>query len=158
MIWRPIAQGDEAAIQALIFKALREFQLEPEPQGVDADIINWSNDYLGEGRGFWVLEKQHQGLCLLVGSVAIYRQDSENCELRKMYFAPEIRGQGIGTATLNWLLNWAKSHGYRTMNLETANGMDSAVKLYEKFGFTRLACSNKVERCDITMRLNLAEA
>ena len=158
LLWRPIARGDETIVQALIFEALQEFNLTPDPEGVDADIINWSNDYLGEGCAFWVLEQQVENQTRLVGSVAIFKVDDENCELRKMFFTPAIRGRGLARQTLQWIINWAKVQGYKTMSLETASNMKAAIGLYQKFGFVKSTCSNKVERCDIVMSLDLLTA
>ena len=155
LLWRPIAAGEEAVVQELIFAALYEFQLTPDPEGVDEDIINWSNYYAGKGQGFWVLERTCGAHSHLVGSVAIHRESPKLCELRKMYFAQAVRGQGIGFATLTWLKQWALARGYQAMRLETASGMNAALALYQKFGFKPLSCANKVERCDKTLQLDL---
>jgi len=61
------------------------------------------------------------------------------CELRKMYFLPAARGLGAGKALLGRCLEEARARGYRRMYLETLTGMDAAQRLYERFGFTRLA-------------------
>jgi putative acetyltransferase len=61
------------------------------------------------------------------------------CELRKMYFLPAARRLGAGKALLGRCLEEARARGYRRMYLETLTGMDAAQRLYERFGFTRLA-------------------
>jgi putative acetyltransferase len=60
------------------------------------------------------------------------------CELRKMYFLPEARGQGMGETLLRHCLAVAKALGYRTCYLETLSGMDQALRLYAKLGFRPL--------------------
>jgi len=61
------------------------------------------------------------------------------CELRKMYFLPAARGLGAGKALLARCIEEARARGYRRMYLETLTGMDAAQRLYERFGFTKLA-------------------
>lgn len=65
--------------------------------------------------------------------------DEGICELRKMYFLPAARGLGAGNALLARCIEEARGKGYRRMYLETLTGMDAAQRLYERFGFRRLA-------------------
>jgi putative acetyltransferase len=60
------------------------------------------------------------------------------CELKKMYFLPAARGQGMGEALLRHCLGVAKPLGYCTCYLETLSGMDQAIRLYQKLGFKPL--------------------
>ena len=59
----------------------------------------------------------------------------EVCELRKMYFKPEARGQGLGRAMLARCLEAARQNGYQRMYLETRQNMSEARRLYERNGF-----------------------
>ncbi|NQZ11025.1 MAG: GNAT family N-acetyltransferase [Algicola sp.] len=61
--------------------------------------------------------------------------DSHVCELQKMYFLPQIRGTGFGTALLGTLLGFAREQGYRHCYLETLLSMSAANGLYNKTGF-----------------------
>jgi len=61
------------------------------------------------------------------------------CELRKMYFLPELRGRGAGGALIARCLDAARALGFRQCYLETLTGMDAAQRLYEKHGFQRIA-------------------
>ncbi len=60
------------------------------------------------------------------------------CELQKMYFLPEARGQGMGERLLRRCLAFAKEAGYRLCYLETLKSMDQAQKLYQRLGFETL--------------------
>ncbi len=60
------------------------------------------------------------------------------CELRKMYFLPELRGLGAGSALMHECVTAARKFNFRAVYLETLTGMDAAVKLYERSGFKRL--------------------
>ena len=57
------------------------------------------------------------------------------CELRKMYFRPELRGAGMGTRLLEVILGAAREAGYRHCYLETLGNMSDARRLYLRHGF-----------------------
>jgi len=60
------------------------------------------------------------------------------CELRKMYFLPELRGLGAGRAALEACLGAAVLMGFSRCYLETLERMHKARALYEKNGFKPL--------------------
>jgi putative acetyltransferase len=60
------------------------------------------------------------------------------CELRKMYFLPEARGIGAGSAMMLQCLDAARAHGFKRCYLETLTGMDAAQALYARHGFRRI--------------------
>ena len=60
------------------------------------------------------------------------------CELRKMYFLGEARGQGQGRRLLQHCIEAARRLGYRRCYLETLTGMDAAQHLYSDAGFRKL--------------------
>jgi len=64
--------------------------------------------------------------------------DPSICELRKMYFLPEVRGRGVGSKLMNELLQFARQNKFTTCYLETLTSMQAAQELYRKFGFARL--------------------
>ena len=64
--------------------------------------------------------------------------DENTCELKKMYFLPEARGQGLGQKVLQKCLLAAKEKGFRYCYLETFNTMKNAMKLYAKNGFIKI--------------------
>lgn len=63
--------------------------------------------------------------------------DGTTCELKKMYFLDDARGQGLGRALLEQLLEDARALGFSRIYLETLTGMDDAMKLYAKLGFAK---------------------
>ena len=72
------------------------------------------------------------------GGVGALTGEPGVCELRKMYFLPEVRGKGAGRRLLETCLAAARDLGYQNCYLETLTGMDAAQRLYESLGFTRL--------------------
>ena len=59
--------------------------------------------------------------------------DKETCELRKMYFLPELRGTGMGMKLLDLCLRRAGDIGYRRCYLETRESMSHARHLYRNY-------------------------
>jgi putative acetyltransferase len=56
----------------------------------------------------------------------------------KMYFLPETRGLGIGSAMMTKCLETAKDFGFKQCYLETMPFMLDAQKLYRKVGFENI--------------------
>lgn len=65
-----------------------------------------------------------------------------------MYVLPEYRGKGINKQIIDHLKNWAASQKVNEFRLEVYYDNDSAVKAYEKIGFSRHS---------LEMRYNLNE-
>ncbi len=90
---RPATNADGERVRTLVFAVLEEFGLRPDPAGTDADLEDIEASYTARGGLFEVLEDEGGRL---VGTTGLYRLDAETCELRKMYFLPELRGRGAG--------------------------------------------------------------
>ena len=65
-----------------------------------------------------------------------------------MYVLPEYRGSGINKQIIAHLKNWAASQNINEFRLEVYYDNDSAIKAYEKIGFSRYS---------LEMRYNLNE-
>ena len=100
--------------------------------------VDWmSKAYAAPRHAYFVLEQDGEvlgggGIAPLEGGEAV------TCELRKMYFLPEARGLGAGTAMMARCLDAAREAGFRQCYLETLTGMDAAMRLYERSGFRRI--------------------
>jgi ribosomal protein S18 acetylase RimI-like enzyme len=56
-----------------------------------------------------------------------------------MYVAQSHRGQGIGLALLRQVVQFARQQRYRLIQLDTMPTMHQAIRLYEHYGFQRVA-------------------
>lgn len=54
-----------------------------------------------------------------------------------IFVNPDRPGEGIGTASMKLLLEWAKSSHYETVTLSVGDDNKAAVSLYENLGFVR---------------------
>lgn len=74
----------------------------------------------------------------IVGGCGIAQLDNSDeniCELQKMYFLNEVRGNGYGKKIIELCLAKASEFGYDKCYLETLPEMKVAQNLYKKMGF-----------------------
>jgi putative acetyltransferase len=97
-----------------------------------------SRAYAAPRSAYFVVERD--GVVVGGGGVApLEGGPGDTCELRKMYFLRDARGLGAGAAMMARCLDVARGFGFARCYLETLAGMDAAMKLYERSGFTRIA-------------------
>ena len=73
-----------------------------------------------------------------VGCGAVRRIDESTAELKRMYVAPQVRGQGIGRALVQALEREARRLGVSKVVLETGTRLTAAIGLYEAMGYARI--------------------
>lgn len=135
---RSITPADDPAVAAVIRAVMPEFGADGPGFALhDPEVGHMSAAYSRPGSAYFVIEEG--GRILGAGGIAPLDGGREDtCELRKMYFLPELRGQGMGATLLGHCLSVAQGLGYRRCYLETLTGMDAAQALYRKMGFTPL--------------------
>jgi putative acetyltransferase len=129
---RPATNSDAEAVRGLVFAALREHGLTPDPEATDADLYELESTYVCAGGSFEVLVDASG---VVVGTVGLFPLGAGRCELRKMYLAPAHRGRGLGKRLLQHALERARQLGFRRVELETISVLKAAIRLYESFGF-----------------------
>ncbi len=135
---RPIRADDDLAMAAIIRTVMPEFGASGDGFAINDPEVDWMGRAYSEPRSaYFVVERAGRvagggGVAPLVGG------DAGTCELRKMYFLPELRGLGAGAALMQACLDAARGFGFRQCYLETLRGMDAAMRLYERTGFSRL--------------------
>jgi putative acetyltransferase len=135
---RPIEPRDDAAVAAVIRGVMPEFGASGPGFAIhDAEVDAMHASYSQPRSAYFVIECG--GRVLGGGGVApLIGGDSDVCELRKMYFLPELRGRGAGRALIRRCLDTARELGFARCYIETLTGMDSAQALYAKSGFAPL--------------------
>ncbi|UJR79931.1 GNAT family N-acetyltransferase [Sandaracinus amylolyticus] len=138
---RTIEPRDDVQMANVIRTVMPEFGADGPGFAIHDPEVSFMSRAYGRPRCvYFVVEDD--GRVLGGGGVApLDGGDADTCELRKMYFLPELRGRGVGRAVLERCIEAARAMGYRRMYLETLTGMDGAMRLYEKLGFLRIACS-----------------
>lgn len=140
IIIRDVATKDNQQLIELVHATLAEFGA-TKGDGFamdDEELLDMYKSYQLPGKHYYVIEK---GGKVLGGAGVAPLEDDSNpniCELRKMYFSPLLRGQGVGKAMIDKCIKKAKQMGYTGMYLETIDGMKVAQKLYLSRGFKYL--------------------
>jgi putative acetyltransferase len=135
---RPIHFEDDEAVANIIRTVMPEFGACGDGFAINDPEVDWMHRAYSAPRcAYFVVERDGKvmgggGIAPLVGG------DEDVCELRKMYFLPELRGLGAGAAMMERCLDAARMHGFHRCYLETLGGMDAAMRLYERTGFTRI--------------------
>lgn len=135
---RPITPEDDASVAAIIRKVMPEFGADGPGFAIhDPEVGHMSAAYGRPGSAYFVIDRA--GQVLGGGGIAPLEGGPEGvCELRKMYFLPELRGLGMGERLLAHCLEAARALGFTRCYLETLTGMAAAQRLYEKMGFSKL--------------------
>lgn len=142
---RPATNADSPEITRLVFDALLEYGLQPDPDSTDADLADIQGFY-HERNGVFDVLLNAQGAIL--GTVALLPIDNRRCELRKMYLHKNERGKGHGKRLLEHALKRSREMGFETMILETATPLKEAIALYESYGFRPYKPEHMTDRCD----------
>ena len=150
--FRDARKGDEAAVQAVVARVLKEYGLAADPAATDADLADLTASYFDRGGVFRVLVSDDG---TIVGCGGLYPVAGDEFEIRKMYFVPQVRGRGHGRRLLEELIEGARQRGCKRVVLETASVLKEAIALYRSFGFRPFAREQLACRCDQAMALEL---
>jgi putative acetyltransferase len=73
----------------------------------------------------------------VIGSGAIRRLNDDICELKRMWFLKDYRGQGLATKMTQILLDFARKTSYKQVRLDIADQQKQAqaLKFYKRLGF-----------------------
>lgn len=138
VIIRNIQPSDNAAIAKVIRAALTEFGAnKPGTVFFDASTDNLFDLFQVPGAVYYVAEYENE----ILGGGGIYPTEGlpkGTCELVKMYLQPKGRGIGLGKMLIDQSLQFAKTHGYTQVYLETMPELRQALNTYAKFGFEYL--------------------
>lgn len=135
---RPIRPEDDAAIAAIIRAVMPEFGATGCGFAINDPEVDWMSRAYAQPRCAYFVVEQDGVVVGGAGIAPLEGGDGTICELRKMYFLPQARGRGAGAATMQRCLQAALDAGFLQCYLETLGGMDAAMKLYERSGFTRI--------------------
>jgi putative acetyltransferase len=135
---RPIRSEDDAAIAAIIRTVMPEFGATGCGFAINDPEVDWMSRAYAQPRCAYFVVEQDGVVVGGAGIAPLEGGDGATCELRKMYFLPQARGRGAGAAAMQRCLQAARDAGFRRCYLETLGGMDAAMKLYERSGFTHI--------------------
>jgi putative acetyltransferase len=136
---RKIQKKDNAQMARVIRDVMTEFQAVGEGYSInDTEVDDMYGNYNGSRFVYCVIESDGQvvgggGIAPLTGGA------KSVCELRKMFFLPELRGFGMGSRLLSLLMDEARKRDFKKCYLETLERMWQANQLYKRAGFEPLS-------------------
>lgn len=99
------------------------------------------------GSGIWILAEEDGSV---VGTCTVFRQMGRSqilldatAMVAGMYVLPEYRGRGIARALMEWVVDWCREQGVKTIRL---NASKAGRPLYESIGF---ATATEMMRLDL---------
>ncbi|MBS1663454.1 MAG: GNAT family N-acetyltransferase [Bacteroidetes bacterium] len=101
--------------EVYVAKGLAEFYLQYDPK---KDRV-------------WIAEMEGR----IIGFLALVHRPEETAQLRYFLLLPEYRGQGLGKRLMDLFMSWADSAGYKHLYLWTTNEQQTAIALYQRYGF-----------------------
>jgi GNAT superfamily N-acetyltransferase len=90
---------------------------------------------LREGVAFFVARVD----CVPAGCGGVLLVGEAYGEIKRMYVRPPFRGAGLGRFILSHLADYTRQRGVTVLRLETGVHQLEAIRLYERFGFQRIA-------------------
>jgi ribosomal protein S18 acetylase RimI-like enzyme len=129
---RRAVPDDGPTVVRFVFATLRSYGIEPDPDGLDADVVAFGT--AGDGPTLeWVAAIDASA----VGSVVISPEQEGEAHLSKFFVDATHRGKGIGRALLMHAVAEARRREFRRLRLETRAIYREAVHLYEATGWVR---------------------
>ncbi len=105
-------------------------------QGFDEEVANLPGKYAAARRGRLLLAFADENLA---GCIALRKLEDGVCEMKRLFVKKEFRGQKIGIALIEKLIEEARKIGYEKMRLDTfPPKMGKAVGIYESYGFREI--------------------
>jgi putative acetyltransferase len=137
----PIQKKDNLELMMLIKKVLQEHGANRSGFAfVDPELEDMYTAFNQHNSFYFIVKRKSDNKIMGGAGIGpLQGGQTTTCELKKMYFLPEIRGVGFGNILLQDLLVTAKQKGYKQCYLETLLSMDKANSLYQKSGFKLLA-------------------
>jgi putative acetyltransferase len=137
--FRPIRPEDNAQIARIIRTVMTEYGAVGSGYSIEDPEVDAMFDAYNQPRAAFLVLENDAGRLVGCGGVApLQGGDADTCELKKMYFLPEARGQGMGRRLVETLEETARQHGFQIMYIETIAAMQEANRLYQRLQFKPL--------------------
>lgn len=138
----------------MLIQENNDFQHYLDIQNYNQEIEHLKEKYgLPKGR-LYVIKVDNE----IVGCIGLRQLDQQNCEMKRLYILPKMRGKHLSDLLIKKIIEDAKEIGYEYMLLDTLPFLKSAIHLYQKYGFYEIESYNNSPINDtIYMKLNLNE-
>jgi GNAT superfamily N-acetyltransferase len=110
--------------------------------------------YFQKRAGVWLARKGAQ----TIGCIAlrILRGEDASAEVKRLYVRPAHRRCGVAQALLNVMEAYAADCGYGWLYLDSASGMDAAVRFYRRNGYEACPRYNDNPQASVFLRKRIS--
>ncbi len=133
----PVSPSDLEAVRGLFRAYAASLPVDLGYQGFEDELASLPGAYQPPQGGL-LLARGADGSALGCGAFRPMARAGD-CEMKRVYIAPQARGLGLGVAMVEGLMAMARQAGYRMIALDTLPSMVEAHRLYAKLGFTPIA-------------------
>lgn len=127
---RSYEPADEAAVARLYHEGLLEGLIAPNDTGADIDNIMEAY-FEDESSHLWVAEVEGS----VLGMIAVAREGEHMADIRRLRVDPQWQNTTIGAKLLETAIAHCQHHGYLKVIFDTRINADTALDLFDKFGF-----------------------
>ncbi len=100
-------------------------------QGFEQELASLPGKYAPPKGEIILAEYQNE----IVGCVAVRPFEGNICEMKRLYVKPKAQGLKIGKLLTEAIIKKSKALGYQSIQLDTLEKLEVALKMYEKMGF-----------------------
>ena len=121
----------DAVIYLWIQICIEEFGFEAWENG----IRNMENHEFPKNNGKFLLAIENDEL---IGTISLKDIGMPQGMLKGFYVRSDYRSKKLGLHLMNQIIEMAKEMGYNNLVLDTYEAFESAVRFYQKYGFTKI--------------------
>lgn len=100
------------------------------------ELLRIKEEYIDNGGSFWVAKENGK----VAGTIGLMNKGNGLCILKKFFVYEPYRGKphNLGQHLYAVFLDFAKTHGFSKIILDTPKNTDRAHRFYEKSGFRKI--------------------
>ena len=125
---------DIAAVADLFRAYAASLEIELSYQDFDTELATLPGKYAPPEGELFLVRDPVAGKAIGCAALRPLAEDGV-CEMKRLYVAPDGRGQGLGRRLAEAVIAAARRAGYREMRLDTLPSMIPAYTLYRQCGF-----------------------
>jgi putative acetyltransferase len=118
----------------------------------DDDLLDNPQKYLDKGGHVFLAHYNNE----ILGTVSLIPVNNEEFEIMKLGVVDDYKGLGIGRKLMQLYIAICQEKKVKLIILETSSKLESAIKMYLKFGFVHVEITASCyESADVKMELKL---
>jgi ribosomal protein S18 acetylase RimI-like enzyme len=134
IIYKKIEENEIIETKKLVMEYVEWLNFDLSFQNIDDELNNFPGKYKEPGGAFYIARDGNN----VIGCVGLKKMDNKICEMKRLFVSNNYKGKGIGKKLVEIIINEGKIKEYEKMRLDTFNKMETALKIYCKYGFYKI--------------------